>query len=201
MTVQKKMRVKYPLSYKINPKWKITYEKAIYHSGVLGRVEEDDDLSPTSNGEPKYLVEDGLKALTLTEFKKQFNDLDAFKTVIRHQYDDYNSVFEVISVKKCEYNQDQSHDLKKMDGSLVVLGMVKVGSFEKGDSVNIVHGGQTQSAFISASLSPENQSPLEEMAEELYLFDKHSTLMEGYPGKLILDQSVTELAPGDYIGK
>lgn len=196
-----KMRVRYPLIYKLNPKWEITYERATYHSGVLGRAEQDTDISPTSNGEPKYIVEDDLKALTLTEFKKQFNELDAFKAAIRHQYGDYNSVFEVVAVKRCEANKDQSRSVKKMDGSLVVLGMVKVGSFEKGDNVNVVHEGQTQSAYITSSFGEELGASFEDMAENLYLTDRHDTLVEGHPGKLILDLSVTELAPGDYIGK
>lgn len=196
-----KMRVMYPLIYRENPKWKITYERTTYHSGVLGRIEEDPGLSPTSNGEPRYLIEDGLKTLTLTEFKKQLNELDAYKAAIRHQYGDYDSVFEVIAVKKCESNKDQSHSVKKLDGSLVVLGMVKVGSFVKGDNVNVVHDGQTHPAYITASSRSELKSTFEEMAETLFLFDNHIPLIEGYPGKLILDLSITELAPGDIIGK
>ena len=56
-------------------------------------------------------------------------------------------------------------------------------------------------AYITSSSKSELNSTLEEMAEGLCLFDNHSSLIEGYPGKLILDPSITKLSPGDIIGK
>ncbi len=146
----------------------------------------------------KLKTYDHLKDLTLDDVRQIFAEKqERQEESLEMLGDDYANIFQpeeafTIEPKPLQVGLKRARQMK---GSCVVRGMAQRGSFDQGDSVLIVHEGETRPATILELVPCTSLDFWTEMA----MHKKH--IDEGYPAWFILDPADGFVEAGDRIVK
>lgn len=155
-----------------------------------------------------YIDVYSVQKLTANQVKQELATIDAYREQLRDSFGGAENVFEIRLVHALPgFNPFRVNfpNAMRYKNSIAVYGYVRLGTFHKGDIVEICHGDITHDTtvlLIRGSRTSERQDPLFEFrnpdSDNCFRFEKEG-ISEGFPAIMLLPQDAVGIEPGDRI--